>query len=57
MRDAAEGSAGNHPKKSLNCQAHSCALYVALSGQGLLEEALRDRARYLQIVAPEAGLF
>ena len=46
-----------NPKKSLNCQAYSCALYVALKCQGLLEEALRDRGRYLEVVSQEARLF
>lgn len=39
-----------NPERSINCQAYSAALYVALHERGLLAEALEDKARYLQIV-------
>jgi hypothetical protein len=36
-----------NPKKQLNCQAYSVALYASLRIHGLLEEALRSPADYL----------
>jgi len=36
-----------NPKKSLNCQARSCALFVALKKRGLLETALSSQAAFL----------
>lgn len=39
-----------NPKKSLNCQAASCALYVALSRKGILAEALSSRGSFLDIM-------
>jgi type I restriction enzyme M protein len=39
-----------NPERSLNCQARSCALYVSLHQAGLLEDALSDRVRYLDIL-------
>lgn len=44
-----------NPKRSLNCQAGSAALYVALERRGLLEEALGSVARYLALVGAEEG--
>ncbi|HXG11598.1 MAG TPA: hypothetical protein VNK04_17720 [Gemmataceae bacterium] len=40
-----------NPEKSLNCQARSAAVFVALSGQGLLAQVIRDRESYLAVVA------
>ncbi|MFV2948996.1 DarT1-associated NADAR antitoxin family protein [Pseudomonas japonica] len=39
----------NH-ERSINCQAYSAALYVALSDKGLLEKALKSPADYKEIV-------
>jgi hypothetical protein len=39
-----------NPKKSLNCQARSAAVFVALSKQGLLAQATRDKESYLALV-------
>lgn len=39
-----------NPQKSLNCQAEAAAVYVSLSKQGLLEEALQDKERFKEIV-------
>jgi hypothetical protein len=39
-----------NPEKSLNCQARSAAVFVALSEQGLLAQAIRDRESYLAVV-------
>lgn len=39
-----------NPKKSINCQARSCALYVSLVKRGKLEEALSDRSLFCDIL-------
>lgn len=39
-----------NPEKSVNCQAYSAALYVALSARGLLDSALESQAHFLQQV-------
>lgn len=39
-----------NPQKSINCQAEAAAIYVSLSKQGLLEEALQDKERFKEIV-------
>jgi hypothetical protein len=47
-----------NPEKSLNCQARSAAVFVALSERGLLAQATRDKESYLAIVEgePTSGL-
>ena len=37
-----------NPKKSVNCQAYSAALYCALQSRDLLDDATQDRERFLQ---------
>lgn len=39
-----------NPQKSINCQAEAAAIYVSLSKQGLLEQALQDKERFKEIV-------
>ncbi len=39
-----------NPERSLNCQARSCALYVSLYREGLLDQALKDRKGYLDLL-------
>lgn len=39
-----------NPQKSINCQAEAAAIYVSLSKQGLLEEALTDKESFRKIV-------
>jgi hypothetical protein len=39
-----------NPEKSINCQARSAAIFVALSKQGLIAEATRDREVYMALV-------
>ena len=39
-----------NPDKSINCQARSCALYVALNQLGLLYDALANATDFLQIL-------
>ena len=43
-----------NPKKSLNCQARSCALYVALSRAGIVDAVLADRGLYLETVGSDS---
>ncbi len=38
-----------NPKKSINCQAYSLALYVSLVSAGMLEEALSTPSRFLEL--------
>jgi len=40
-----------NPDKSVNCQARSCALYVALSAKELLADALSTPADFLTVLA------
>lgn len=49
-----------NPQKSLNCQARSAALFVALSRMGEIENVIRDREYYFALISnqtmkPEAG--
>lgn len=39
-----------NPTKSINCQARSCALYVALKNRGLLVDAMHDSASFVDIL-------
>jgi len=39
-----------NPEKSINCQARSAALFVALHRKGLLNIALKDKDSFLEIV-------
>ena len=39
-----------NPRKSFNCQARSCALYVSLMKRQILENVLRDRGLFLEIL-------
>ncbi len=39
-----------NPNKSINCQANAAALYVGLCLGGKIEDALRDKDSFLQIV-------
>ena len=41
-----------NPQKSINCQAEAAAIYVSLVKQGLLEEALKDKIKFKEIVYP-----
>ena len=40
-----------NPGKSINCQAHSAALYVSLANSGLLDEALASPEAFGQILS------
>lgn len=39
-----------NPKKSINCQAYSVALFLALDGRNLLSDALESKEAFLDIV-------
>lgn len=39
-----------NPQKSINCQAEAAAIYVSLRKQGLLQEALKSKDAFLEIV-------
>lgn len=39
-----------NPDKSINCQARAAAVYVSLKRQGLLEQALKDKDSFLDVV-------
>lgn len=41
-----------NPEKSINCQAEAAAIYVSLHKQGLLQEALKGKETFLDIVYP-----
>jgi len=39
-----------NPAKSINCQARSCALYVSLKKRKLLENAIKDKDCFIELV-------
>lgn len=41
-----------NPQKSINCQAEAAAIYVSLQKQNLLNEALKNKETFLDIVYP-----
>lgn len=41
-----------NPERSINCQARSCATFVALERRGLLEEATSSFSSFVEILAP-----
>ncbi len=42
-----------NPQESINCEAEAAAIYVSLVKQGLLEDALKDKNRFKEIVYPK----
>lgn len=42
-----------NPKRSLNCQARSAALFVSLYRNGLIEQAVQDRDYYIRLMTNE----
>ena len=42
-----------NPKKSINCQARTCAILVSLVALNLLEEALESQQNFIKIVYPK----
>jgi hypothetical protein len=43
-----------NPEKSLNCQARSCATFVALDLKGQLAEAVRSAQAFINILLPDS---
>ncbi|MGN6118220.1 MAG: DarT1-associated NADAR antitoxin family protein [Rhodanobacter sp.] len=43
-----------NPEKSINCQARSCATYVALDRLELLDECARSSERFMQVLLPDS---
>lgn len=43
-----------NPQRSINCQARSCATFVALSKKGLLEHSMRSPHAFIDILAPDS---
>ena len=43
-----------NPKKSINCQARSCALYVSLFKNELLDIALESEEAFLEIISKDS---
>ena len=43
-----------NPKKSINCQARSCALYVSLVKNELLDIALESEEAFLEIISKDS---
>jgi len=44
-----------NPKKSINCQARACALFVSLLKLGLLEDAMHSRDHFIKRVSAGAA--
>jgi hypothetical protein len=42
-----------NPKKSINCQARSCAIFVSLVRLDLIEDALSSKERFIEVVYPK----
>ena len=45
-----------NPKKSINCQARTCAILVSLVKLDLIDEALSSKERFINIVYPKKRL-
>ncbi len=43
-----------NPEKSINCQARSCATYVALDRLDMLTECVRSSERFMQVLLPDS---
>jgi hypothetical protein len=44
-----------NPRTSINCQARSCALFVAMMTKGILETAFTSPTAFMAAVAPDAS--
>lgn len=40
-----------NPQRSINCQARSCALFVALTSKDLLEEAVQSPKAFIEVIS------
>ncbi len=43
-----------NPKKSVNCQARSCAIFVAMMAKGILEAAIKSPGSFIEAVTPDS---
>jgi len=43
-----------NPKRSINCQARTCAIFVSLVRLGLIDEALSCKDRFIEVVYPNS---
>ena len=43
-----------NPKRSINCQARSCALFVSLSRKGLIQQVANNSEYFLEVTAANA---
>lgn len=43
-----------NPKKSINCQARSCALYVSLMNREILQKAMEDKQLFLELLKEDS---
>lgn len=44
-----------NPKKSVNCQARSCALLTSLSERDILDEVMSDRQLFIELLSKDAA--
>ena len=45
-----------NPKKSINCQAYSAALFVSLSKRGLIDKAMENSTEYKKVILKECAM-
>jgi hypothetical protein len=43
-----------NPEKSINCQARSCAIFVAMMTKGILETAVASPSAFIEAVTPDS---
>ena len=43
-----------NPEKSINCQARSCAIFVAMMAKGILETAVTSPKAFIEAVTPDS---
>lgn len=43
-----------NPERSINCQARSCATFVALERLGLLDECVTSPSRFIEVLLPDS---
>jgi len=44
-----------NPKKSINCQARSLALYLSLKSRGIVEDIIRDKDEFIEFFKKDKG--
>lgn len=43
-----------NPERSINCQARSCATFVALENLGLLDDCVKSSGRFIEVLLPDS---